>query len=209
MRRWLAVLTVALLTGGCGVTTQNGPTEVSDRDLSQAGQPDEPATSPKATPTQGTGGIVQVYFVRGQRLFGVSRTVDHTDVPGPALEELLVGPTRSESTQGVSTAIPAGTPPLEVTVVEGIAVVAVPPQLDTLTAPEQIVMVAQLVYTLTGINGIVGLQLSDGRGLVDVPNGSGELSYGPVYRADFGSIAPPADGPGSPPTTTAAPTPTG
>lgn len=198
----LATTLVATIVGGCGLSSQGGPDHVSTHDMTRVGQPAVPIDTAAPTSTSGVTGQVDVYFLRTQRLVAVPRTVEMIDVPGPAIQALLAGPSDDELTDRVTSAIPSDTPFLDVTVVSGIAVVGVPPQFDSLSVPEQILVVAQLTYTLTGIRGIVGLQLANHGSLVDVPNGSGELTFGPVYRADFGSIAPPA----TTPTTTVTPT---
>ena len=187
-RRALCLLALAVSLAGCGVTSQASPSRVTSHDLAAAGQPTTAPQATASTQVPGAAGEVDVYFLRAQRLVAVPRTVDLVDVPGPAIQALLAGPSEEELGDRITTAIPSGTPTLDVTVVSGIAVVGVPPQFDSLSVPEQILVVAQLTYTLTGIHGIVGLQLTDHGTLVDVPNGSGELSNGPVYRADFGAL---------------------
>lgn len=193
--RGIALLVTALaytLLAGCGVQAQSAPQPLSSGDLAKAGAPTLTPSTSSPTPTATESEEATVYFIHGQRLVAVPRNVARTESAGPIVAALLAGPTKTEASAGFTTAIPPGIASLDVTFVDGVGVVGVPPQLETLGGASQILAIAQLVYTITGLDGISGLQLTDGRSLVEVPNSAGELSFGPVYRSDFASFAPPA-----------------
>jgi hypothetical protein len=188
------VLAIAVTVSACGIAAQDAPQPLSSRDVALAGA--TPSPTPTAavttpTPPPAVTEQVDVYLVRGDRLADVQRTVTLSAVPAPAIAALLAGPTPEEAAAGVRTAIPAATPSLDVTVVAGVAVVTVPPTFAQLSGPDQILAVAELVYTLTGIEGVTGMQMTDGDQIVAVPTPHGQLSPGPVSRADFAALGPP------------------
>jgi spore germination protein GerM len=53
---------------------------------------------------------------------------------------------------------------------------------------EQILAVAQLVFTATSVPGIVKVQFTLGGRPVEVPAGDGTLTQGPLGRSDFPSL---------------------
>lgn len=191
--RGLALLVTALayaLLTGCGVQAQSAPQPLSSGDLARAGAPTLTPSTSSPTPAATESEEATVYFLRGQRLVAVQRSVERTESVEPMVASLLAGPTKTEASSGLTTAIPPGIASLDVTFVDGVGVVGVPPQFETLGGANQILAIAQLVYTITEVDGISGLQLTDGGTLVEVPNSAGELSFGPVYRADFAAFAP-------------------
>lgn len=91
--------------------------------------------------------------IGGPFLVPVARTISTPAVPGsPTMEALLDGPTQPESdgVPSISTAIPAGTELLGLTVADGVATVDLSSEFETGGGSLSILArVAQVVYTLT------------------------------------------------------------
>jgi lipoprotein-anchoring transpeptidase ErfK/SrfK len=110
-----------------------------------------PDASTAAAPTQ------KVWFLQGEQMVSVDR-------PGSTAEDavnaLLAGPTAAERSQGIRTYVPAGAKLNGVTVVNGLARVdlsldfALGSDAQSLTA-----RLAQLVHTVTGVEGTTSVKL--------------------------------------------------
>jgi spore germination protein GerM len=95
----VAVLILAVLAGGCGESGRNNgsPTVTSS-----------PVKTPGDDSAPGGEAVVDVFFIKGESAFPVSRTVDRAG-PEAALRKLLEGPDEEEVREGIGTAIPEGT----------------------------------------------------------------------------------------------------
>src|SRR5699024_7138583 len=108
----------------------------------------------------------------------------------PTVVGLNTPVTETEKREGLRTALPTQGAPLEVTLTGDAARVQLPKGFDELGVSEQILGVAQIVYTLTGTGGIDAVQFREGTSEVAVPNGSGRLVSGAAARADYAVVAP-------------------
>ncbi|MFI7068414.1 GerMN domain-containing protein [Kribbella sp. NPDC050124] len=107
------------------------------------------------------------------------------------LAALLEGPTDAEQNAGLRTALPATGSVGSVRMDGTVAIVDMPQEFTALEGTEQILGVAQIVYTLTDNSGrhtAVRLQ-HDGRDLA-APIATGQLVTRPVGRADYTALAP-------------------
>lgn len=92
---------------------------------SKSGKPGTTGTTTTTSPTsptiatQPSGGGLSVYFLRGEKVEAVQRA--GSGGANEALQLLLQGPTASEQSSGLTTAIPAGTKLLSYTVTNGFA----------------------------------------------------------------------------------------
>ncbi len=187
MRTRLVVLglSAVLLVGACGVPTDDKP-RVVDREALPG-----PLRPPESTPTPSTGARVtasaRVYLVREGRLQGVTRAVAAPPGLPAVLDALLLGPTPEEQHRGLRSALTSDVR-LDTAVNSGVALIDVTPL--TVEGEEQILAVAQLVFTATAVPGIHSVSISlEGRP-VEVPTGDGTLKAAPLERADFASVAP-------------------
>ena len=197
--RWTVVTTLALavLASACGVPTDASPNRLAASDL-PASLTSTPTTTPGAR--HPVGALAQVYFVDADQLVARSRLV-----PGPrdvtgALGSLLDGPTLPEAVRGISTDVSAGTTVLAVHVDRGHAVIDLSAEFADTGGPDQILAIAQVVYTATAVPPVtsVSFELSDQP--VSVPAGNGTLVVGPVNREDYASLL--APGQSEPPVAT-------
>ncbi|MFH5823468.1 GerMN domain-containing protein [Georgenia sp. AZ-5] len=177
-----AVLTLAvILLPGCGVLPEQEPTAI---EIARSATPAQAA--PDAGPFTMT-----VYYIHDDRLKPVPRAVSQTSAT-TALSLLTTGPTRSEVATGLRTALTPQT--LTLTTDEerpDTADVAVTPDFTSITGENQLLAVAQLVWTVTELPGVSRVRLSvDGEPL-EIPTDRG-LSRAPVGRPDYTSVAPSA-----------------
>ncbi|MFI8895781.1 hypothetical protein [Streptomyces paradoxus] len=84
--RALALLTSLFALSSCGIPTTG---------VVEAGGP-----------ASGIPPITQVYFVRGDTLVAVPRSIAYPSDPGAALRLLMLGPTSAEARQGITTEVP-------------------------------------------------------------------------------------------------------
>ncbi|SDQ63477.1 GerMN domain-containing protein [Quadrisphaera sp. DSM 44207] len=170
---------LGVLLGGCQVLPQQRPVAV-----------DLPSTTDPSVPgVDGGSQQVEVYLVRGDRLTPVVRRVRDSSAQ-TALSALVAGPTRAEVGSGLRTALPPQ--PLVVSDPRppaGTAVVTATEELSGLSGRSQLLAVGQLVWTLTGADGVQRLRVVVGDRSVELPTDDG-LSPEAVARADYASVAP-------------------
>ena len=187
MRVVLALLSGLLALAGCGVEPQTAPQPLTipAPEASQPGQRSDDV-----------GLQLTVFFVHGAALVPVRRTVDAVSAT-EALDVLAVGPTRAEVIAGLRTALAPQPLSVDVGMPGGMTSVAVTTEFTGISGANQLLAVAQVVWTLTGLEGTEQVRfLVDGIP-VEVPTDSG-LTNAPVSRDDFASVAP-AEAAGPPP----------
>jgi hypothetical protein len=186
--RLSCVVAVAVLaTGACSIGPQDAPVPVAP-----------PATkSPTVQPSTGHEVpypvTVQAYFLRGNRLVRLSRTVPRGSGLRPSLDALTEPLTTAELAEGLRTDLP--TSPIELRgrlVAFGAAEVTVPPGFDRLSVRDQASAVAQLVFTITANTTAGSLRMVQDGDSVPVPDGTGEIVDGPVTREDYFQLRPDA-----------------
>jgi hypothetical protein len=192
---------------GCGIDPQAGPEAIT---LSAAPAPETPTTT--GTP----GRDLVLWFLRDGRLASTTRAA--SDGESPAVLDLLAeGPTASEVSAGLGTALLAQQPGLEVVdedPTDPLVTVQVGQQFLSLTGTDQLPAVAQVVWTVTELPGVDEVLFATESGPLEVPTDDG-LTAEPVQREDYASLAPETGGSARPTRTagavprTTAPTPTG
>jgi germination protein M len=142
-----SLLVLVALLAGCGSEGEDGAPQAGPTGTGPV------ETMPTATVPEAAPAIVAVYFLRDGQVGLARRSV----VTGPqvgtaALKELLKGPTASERTAGLSSAIPAGTMLERLEIEDGVARVE-------LSSPLDEPAIAQVVYTLTVFPTVRRVQL--------------------------------------------------
>ena len=183
---------------GCGVPVDDGfrsvdPDEIPPGLRSTTTTPNLVSTTTVAVPTTNPAPattmpseVVSLYFVLGDLISPVERRLPK----GVKLENVVgilsVGPILEEDLalrSALRFATTAG-----VTEQEGVATVALDPTFAELSASEQRLAFAQLVYTLTSRPGIGQVAFTvDGR-IVAVPRPDGSLEARPAAKEDFASL---------------------
>lgn len=180
MRVVLALLCGLILPAGCGVEPQAAPQPLAipAPQVSQPGQRSDDAALE-----------LTVYLVRGAGLAPARRTADFR-TSAEALDALVAGPTRAEVIAGLRTALTPQALSVDVDLPGGITSVAVTTEFTGISGGNQLLAVAQVVWTLTGLQGTRQVRFLVDGVPVEVPTDTG-LTDAPVGRDDFGSVAPP------------------
>lgn len=179
MRRSLWVM--AALTGALalGATACGGSSaDLGRQAAAQAGVPPRTAFA--------------VYFLQGERLTPVRRTVPKTQaVAAAAVRSLLAGPAAAERSRGYLTAVPPETRLRSISLSRGIATVDLTSRFaaggGSLAVRERL---GQLACTLTQFPSVQGVRLRlDGKA-VDVFSGEGLVLDHPLARSAFEDLLP-------------------
>ena len=165
-------------------------TPASSTATSEAPGSSASATTASASPA--TNMIVRAYFVLGGQpgstgLVPVLR--DLPSVPGvaaAAMNALLAGPTTTESSgRTITTAIPAGTRLLGVTIKNGVSTVNLSTEFDSGGGASMPYRLAQVAYTLTQFSAVKSVVFQIEGQTVTVFGSEGIVLNGPVGRADY------------------------
>lgn len=151
------------------------------------------ATAPPGTATpQSNGPATEIFFVRDDHLVTSRRHVVAEVAPVAALRSLFVGPTPAEAARGLATAVPAQTRLISLDLTGPIATVDLSSQFSAVGGSEQVLAVAQIVYTLTASPHINAVRFAINGETIEVPDGSGSLADAPRRRSDYPAVAPPS-----------------
>lgn len=185
-RRTAALLAsaAALLLGACGVSAQSEPTAIAPEAVPFGLL--EPTPSTTAVPE---GRTVDVFLVSGDRLVQVSRSVPVDSGPTALVEALVAGPTDDERSFGTTTAVAPGTV-ARVTTNRGVADVELTPAFREIRGEDQILALAQIVFTLTEQPGIGGVRFTLDGEPVRLPTTDGARGDGRLARDDLTALAP-------------------
>ncbi len=185
----VAAALVLLFAVACGVTPESSPSPLDTALVNQ----------PPAAP--GSGGGTALYFVREDRLDPVARPVPPDD--RARLTALLAGVSEPEAAAGLRTAVPSTIALRDVRRSGSSVTVDLTGGLGDVSADEQTLALAQIVFTATEYGPTAVRLLVDGTP-VQVPRADGTLDSSELDRADFSEQAPPRT-PTPPPTPTASP----
>lgn len=196
-RALLALVAVALLVGGCGLSEDGQPRAIAPDNLPPDLLDPNAGSSTSTLPT-GTA-VVTVYFLEEVgdrvRLSPVERDVNDPTNPGDRIAALFAQPTEAETETGLTTTIPADTVLLDV--VENPEsdelVLFLSPELFAIEGEELARAFAQIVWTVTEPDG-GGFRsvrfVVDGEPIRAL-DAEGAEQEGAVTRADYSAVRPP------------------
>jgi len=183
-RGGIAVCLALVVLSGCGIPVEDRPRPLSAADIPSS------IPGPPLTSMPPVGATVELFFVRGSRLAPVRRQTPSPLSVERTITAIMSGPIPLERSQGFRTALP-GEVRLAGTVAAGVPLIDVTGSFDQVEGEEQILALAQLVFTLTGLPGVDGVSFALSGRTVEVPTGDGALKRGPLRREDFEAVAPP------------------
>jgi spore germination protein GerM len=196
----------ACLVAGCGVPTQSAPQTIPRAQVPfHLLDPEAPTTTTTAPAPPFTVPVL-IYLVSstGQNLVSSQRLVAPPAQLSAVLDALLAGPTAGEAALGTQTAISSGVRVLGASVNDGVATVNFNSAFGEISGPQQILAVAQVVFTVTSqLSPETGVTFEIGGTPTNVPIATGAQVPGPVHLLQYVALAPPP--PGSPASTTPAP----
>ncbi len=197
-RTILAVSVLAILTAACGAGDigNAGPVTVPPGDTTTTTVPGDgtsvPTTQPPTTEPPADQLFVELFFIKeGLEARSVIRAVDTPDVAANAIRALIAGPTPAEQDTELSTAIPADTLLLGLTISDGLATIDLSREFEVGGGSFNILSrLAQVVYTLTQFETIDEVNFRLDGEAITVFSGEGVLLEHPVNRDDYATILP-------------------
>jgi spore germination protein GerM len=197
-RRAGLVLVVASLaaTGACGISSSDHPETIAAENLPPGLLDPNPGTSTTLADSPATTSVPVYFLVRTgdeERLAAVDREVQDVDSAGERLRVLFSQPTAEENDSGITSAVPTDLVLLaepELDPETGVLTVDLSSELFSVQAAELTRAVAQLVYTVTDVEGVSLVRfLVDGEP-TPVPDDESVEKAGPVGRANYRALAP-------------------
>lgn len=186
-RRARALLATGLLCllAGCGVPADPGPRSIPAEQVpfGLLGT----TTTTTAAPAPATTTAV-VFLVDGERLAPVRRQVPAPATPTAVVAALAAGPTPAEAAAGLRSAPVTGAALAQVAA--GTVTVPLDRDFAAVGLHEQVLALAQLVYTITELPGIGGVQFSVDGQPAEIPTADGPTKTGAATRADFAAVGP-------------------
>lgn len=185
MSRLTSTVVALVVAVSCGVPiedhAQATPAEALPYGL---GEPDS-GTAADTDPGSGNG---VVFLVADDRLRPVVRTVEPATDLNVLVAALTDAPSEREAASGLRRALPSRDLLGEVSRSANLATIELEPDFDELPPEEQILALAQLVYTLTELDLIDRVRFArDGEPLA-IPTADGSLVERPVTRYDYRSL---------------------
>ncbi|WP_199547219.1 GerMN domain-containing protein [Streptomyces sp. N35] len=179
-------------TGGTAPGTSASPGAATPGNSAAPSAP--PSSAPPSASPQAPGRRLvrtAVYFLHGERVSPVPRTVRAPATAAEALRALLAGPSRTERAQGRTTAIPSGTVLRSVAVEDRVATVDLSSRYDDGGGSLSMrARVAQVVFTATRSPAVHKVRFElDGKPVTTL-GGEGIVLNRPVSRADFEDLTP-------------------
>lgn len=172
------VVTLAVVTA-CGVPTDDEAVRVPPGEV-PFGLADSSPSAP--APTEPSSEIsVDLFYVRGDRLVPVSGRTSAPVTPRGAIDALLVSVPPTTDLRSVL----APDDIIDVAVVGGVATVDLDQTLLELPTSEQVLAVAQIVLTLTGLVEVDAASFSTDGEPVAVPLPDGSIVSDPVGGAEY------------------------
>lgn len=195
----LAIIVAACGSGGVesGGSVTLGPSDTTDTVPPASSVPGTTATTTTeateaTTPDENSQVFVELFFIKeGLVASSVLRAVEGPAVASNAIRALITGPTAAEADTELSTAIPADTLLLGLTIENGLATIDLSKEFEAGGGSFNILgRLAQVVYTLTQFPTVDEVLFHIDGKPVDVFSGEGVVLDGPVDRDDYASVLP-------------------
>ena len=192
LRRGLGVLgaaVVALVGAGCAIPTEGGPVSIAPSKVPFGLLNPHPPTTTTTLPKPSSLVSVKVVFLNSNannQLTPVDRVLS---LPAPLtaiLSDLIAGPSATEQSIGLTTAIPNDVVVLSATTSGGIVTVNFNSAFGFIAGTGAEEAVAQVVATVASANGIgTGVIFEIDGVRTSVPTANGSQVPGPVYLLQF------------------------
>lgn len=175
---WSSLPFLAAAAAACGVPGQDRAERLGDQGAVALVDP---------PPTSRPGAVsVSVYLVRGANLVAVPRAVGAGPVTVDAVvQALIAGPSNEEAAGGLHSAVGPSTRVRRAVVEGGIARIDLSSPFAQARSEDQVVAVAQFVYTVTGLADVEAVSITVDGEPIEVPTPDGGLKSGPLRRSDL------------------------
>jgi hypothetical protein len=179
----IAATTVSI--SGCGVGAQTTAHPIAGGDLPSALLSPSAPTVSSAVPQLPSSTI---YLVEGDGLVSVRRPTARTASLAGLLTSLLAGPTRTESENGLSTAINTDPVLNHVAMHDGTATVDLGGAFGDVRGQQEVLAAAQDVLTTLSYPGVIRVQITLDGAVTDIPLADGTLTPDSLDRADYAPL---------------------
>lgn len=184
MRRVLRTAVVAVTTmclASCAVPDEHSPVIVG----SGHSTPKRSAIPKAAAPSSAR---LTVYLVgNDSELVPVARSDSYLGLNN-AIGQLLAGPTSTEVSDGLTSAVPVGTKLVYSSISGSTAHLDFSDSLASISGHEQLLAFAQIVVTSASIPGVSLVEISVAGEPVNAPKPDGTLAQGPVSAGDYAGL---------------------
>ncbi len=180
---------VALVAAaGCSAPVDSGPKTLRAASIPAALR--SPSSTTSTSVPSGESEEVTVYYIQGDRLAPVKRLVSPPVTVEKVLQKLFAGPTTAEAVGGMRSAISPDTDILGAPIEARIATVNVSKNFAFGLPTDQIMAVAQVVFTAVEIPGVTGVLFAENGRRQEVPEGDGSSTSAPLGRASYPQVTP-------------------
>ncbi|HXZ61445.1 MAG TPA: GerMN domain-containing protein [Acidimicrobiales bacterium] len=186
---------VAVAAAGCGIPTQGTPSALARSKVPFNLLDPHPPTTTTTQPKPSSYVPVKVFFLgQNNQLESVQRYVAAPAPLDAVIDAMLAGPTSTETSQGLTTAIPSDVAVLSVTSSSpsnNVVTVNMNTAFGQITGINSELAVAQIVATVAteaGLNTGVIFEIDGQR--TSVPIANGQQVSGPVYLIEFLDVGP-------------------
>jgi spore germination protein GerM len=185
-RRASALLLFGVIVAACGVPHQSSPTSL-ENDHVRVGAPSTTTSLPQDTPKQ----PVALCLVDGDRL---TTTIVELASPVSAADAIdgLIDVSRTALPPTTRSVITGSQLVTAHATTHGVANVELNPSFLEIPPADQILAIAQIVCTLTGVPGVGQVQFLQNGQPVNVPRADSSLTERPVSREDYAPLLPAA-----------------
>lgn len=173
------LVTTLLILGACGIAIDSRPEPL---EIESAVAPVTGVTSPRALVS------VPIYLVVNDRITVASRELPPPPGLREVLQALLMGTTDGEDRAGLRTSIPSGTTLMDVRIDDAVATLDLSRDFVAVGGEEEILAVAQIVLTATGVEGVSSVRFEIERLPTGVPVSGGAIATEPVGADDYMSL---------------------
>lgn len=183
-------LVIALVLGGCGVA-EDGSAEVADADDVPFGLLDE-ERDPVGGVAPGRGSVVDLYLYDPdeEQLAPVDDQLESTSLEDVLVALLDATPGDDPATRDLRSAIAETDVTIEAETDGGVAVIDLSEEFTDIGGTDQLIAIAQLVYTSTGRPGVGQVNFTLEGEPIEIPRGDGSITSGSVTRDDYRDLAP-------------------
>lgn len=189
-RRGISIVVVLGVLAGvtaCGVPSQDTATKTNPKDV-PFGLLNQ--NSGVNQINQSGARDVVIFLAKNGRLVRAERKLAPPVSFERLLDKLAQGPTRGEVAAGTRSALPDGESFRSITLNGGTAIIDLSRPFTALSGADQLLALAQIVFTLTSRPGIGQVQFTLGRAAIDIPRANGSLTPSPVSRDDYSPLQP-------------------
>ena len=188
----LVLAAVVAGAAGCGIPTEEDATlaRAEDVPFDLLAEIPETTTSTINAPSGASLTRATIFLVQGERLAPVDRDIAAPPSGEGVIEALERGPTRSEAALGLRSALVGADVMRSIGVSGGIASVDLGTGFTDIVGRDQIMALAQIVSTVTGLPGVGRVAFTLEGVPVGVPRGDGAVTTESVSRDDYALLAP-------------------